>query len=176
MFEEEPYHEVIDGQTRADVYCVKCGNQLGWKLIAVTQPSRNELIYWDEVTLLQRYQEQVEASNDQDLGGNEQNGDQDGNASEQVPNDQDLGANEQNADQDVGDHEQVPNEQDLGANEQNADQDGGANEQVPNEQEGGANEQDGGANEQDGGVNEQVPNQDVDIAEGIDNFDLNQNI
>ncbi|KAM3231899.1 hypothetical protein P3S67_009112 [Capsicum chacoense] len=35
-----PYHEVIDGQTRADVYCVKCGNQLGWKLIAVTQPSR----------------------------------------------------------------------------------------------------------------------------------------
>ncbi|PHT80183.1 hypothetical protein T459_18235 [Capsicum annuum] len=159
MFEEEPYHEVIDGQTRADVYCVKCGNQLGWKLtlsflqIAVTQPSRNELIYWDEVTLLQRYQEQVEASNDQDLG-----------------------ANEQNADQDRGDHEQVPNEQDLGANEQNADQDGGANEQVPNEQEGGANEQDGGANEQDGGVNEQVPNQDVDIAEGIDNFDLNQNI
>ncbi|TMW82522.1 hypothetical protein EJD97_005728 [Solanum chilense] len=60
---------------------------------------------------------------------------------------------------------------------------GGNNEQAPNDQDGGADEeQGGGANEQNvdmggnGGVNEQVPNEDVDIIEGLGSIDLNANI
>ncbi|XP_049343390.1 uncharacterized protein LOC125807702 [Solanum verrucosum] len=63
----------------------------------------------------------------------------------------------------------------------------GNNEQAPNDQDGGADEeqdydQNGGSNEQNadldgnGGINEQVPNQDVDIVEGLGNIDLNANI
>ncbi|KAM3359911.1 hypothetical protein P3S68_019622 [Capsicum galapagoense] len=149
----EPYHRVVDGITRADAYCLVCRNLLGWKLIAVSQPCMfyregrfvmklEKLIYWDDTTLLQHYEEHVG-----DLGANEQNSDQVGSANEQDPNDRDggtneqvhdeldLGTNEQNSDQDGDADEQVPNDQDLGANEQNADQDLGTNEQVPNEQD-----------------------------------------
>ncbi|KAK4719937.1 hypothetical protein R3W88_018275 [Solanum pinnatisectum] len=85
-----------------------------------------------------------------------------GGNNEQAPNDQDGGADEE---QD-GD----ANEQDLGANEQNVDHDGDANEQDL-----GSNEQNADL-DGNGGVNEQVPNQDVDIVEGLGNIDLNANI
>ncbi|KAK4376013.1 hypothetical protein RND71_006690 [Anisodus tanguticus] len=60
-------------------------------------------------------------------------------------------------DQVGGANEQGPNDQDGGANEQNADQDGGTNEQNAN---------------QDGGVNEDADQ----LAEGIDNIDLNPDL
>ncbi|MCD7457786.1 hypothetical protein HAX54_036176 [Datura stramonium] len=57
----------------------------------------------------------------------------------------------------------VPNEQDGGVNEQEV----GIDEQVPDDQ-GVANEQN---DDQDGGANEQAANEDVDLAEVIDNID-----
>ncbi|KAH0659718.1 hypothetical protein KY289_028466 [Solanum tuberosum] len=119
--EDERYHRVIDGVTVAGTFCVQCRNLLGWKIIAVSQPSSiysvgefvmtlNAFISWNNVT-----------SFDLLFGGNN---DQDGGADEEQDHDQNGGANEQNAEQD-GD----TNEQDLGANVQNADQDGEANEQ-----------------------------------------------
>ncbi|XP_059302098.1 uncharacterized protein LOC132054033 [Lycium ferocissimum] len=99
------YHEQVNGNTLVDTYCVRCRMLLGWKLIAVSHPSRHKLSYWNDPRHRLSYW----------------NDEQDGGANEQAPNDQDEGANEQNADQ-----EQVPNEQDLAANEQNADQDGDA--------------------------------------------------
>uniref|UniRef100_M1DNL0 Yippee domain-containing protein n=1 Tax=Solanum tuberosum TaxID=4113 RepID=M1DNL0_SOLTU len=135
--EDEQYHRGIDDMTLAETYCVQCRNLLGWKIIAISQPSRshivggfimrlNEIICWNNVLLL-----------DLLFGGN----------NEQAPNDQDGGSNKQNVDQD-GD----ANEQDLGTNEENANQD------------------------ENGGINGQVPNQDVDIVEGMGNIDLNANI
>ncbi|KAK4719935.1 hypothetical protein R3W88_018273 [Solanum pinnatisectum] len=129
--------------------------------IAISQPSRshivggfimrlNEIICWNNVLLL-----------DLLFGGN----------NEQAPNDQDGGADEeQDNDQNGGANELVPNEQDLGSNKQNVDQDGDANEQDL-----GANEENADLDEN-GGINEQVPNQDVDIVEGMGNIDLNANI
>ncbi|WMV35862.1 hypothetical protein MTR67_029247 [Solanum verrucosum] len=128
----------------------------------------NRLVCWNNVTLLDLLLEgnNEQAPNDQDGGADEeQDYDQNGGANEQVPNEQDLGSNGQNADQN-GD----ANEQDLGANEQNVDQDGDANEQDL-----GSNEQNADL-DGNGGINEQVPNQDVDIVEGLGNIDLNANI
>ncbi|KAG5588569.1 hypothetical protein H5410_049003 [Solanum commersonii] len=65
------------------------------------------LIYWNDVTLLQHYEEQVG-------GANEQNADQDWGINEQG-----VGAN---------DHDRGANEQDGSASEQNVVQDEDANE------------------------------------------------
>ncbi|XP_004242078.1 protein yippee-like At3g08990 [Solanum lycopersicum] len=125
----EPQHRVIHGMnlTVAESFCFQCRNLLGWKILAVLQPSTvyrvggsilrmNAVVSWNNETLF-----------DFLYGGN----------NEQAPNDQDGGAVE----------EQVGN-----ANEQNADLGGN------------------------GGVNEQVPNEAVDIIEGLGNIDLNANI
>ncbi|WMV46213.1 hypothetical protein MTR67_039598 [Solanum verrucosum] len=97
---------------------------------------RDMLIYWNNVTLVQHYEEQVG-------GANEQNADQDWGVNEQ-------GTNEKNVDQD-----EVVNEQGVGAN----DHDRGANQQ-----DGGANDQYLCANElnvvQDEDANEQNDDED----------------
>ncbi|CAN4100940.1 unnamed protein product [Withania somnifera] len=104
--EEERYHQVVDGKTLADTYCNQCGMLLGWKLIAISQPSKyyregkfymrlNKLIYWNDLTLLSFL-----------LGGDHEQTPinkmliKDGDANKQIPNEQNLGDNEQNADQD----------------------------------------------------------------------------
>ncbi|XP_049385728.1 uncharacterized protein LOC125849799, partial [Solanum stenotomum] len=136
--EDERYHRGIDDMTLAETYCVQCRNLLGWKIIAISQPSRshivggfimrlNEIICWNNVLLL-----------DLLFGGN----------NEQAPNDQDGGADEEQDNDQNGD----ANEQNLGTNGENANQD------------------------ENGGINGQVPNQDVDIVEGMGNIDLNANI
>ncbi|XP_015078988.1 uncharacterized protein LOC107022939 [Solanum pennellii] len=170
--EDEPQHGVVHGMnlTVAVTYCVQCGNLLMWKILAVSQPSSvyrvggsvmrlDALISCNSVTLFDFLYggNNEQAPNDQDGGADEE---QDGDI-----NEQDLGANEQKVNQDGDTYEQ-----DLGTNEQNVNQDGNTNEQDLS-----ANEQnvDMGGN---GGVNEQVPNEDVDIIEGLGNIDLNANI
>ncbi|KAH0750024.1 hypothetical protein KY290_029256 [Solanum tuberosum] len=108
--EDEQYHRGIDDMTLAETYCVQCRNLLGWKIIAISQPSRSHIVGGFIMRLLKP--------------SVHQNVDQDGDA----------------------------NEQDLGTNEENANQD------------------------ENGGINGQVPNQDVDIVEGMGNIDLNANI
>ncbi|XP_055829134.1 uncharacterized protein LOC129898572 isoform X2 [Solanum dulcamara] len=174
--EDEPYKKVIDGKTLAETYCVQCRNLLGWKLIAVSQPSINyreggfymrldKLIYWNDVPLFDfLFGGDNEQNADQHGDASEQNADQHGDANEQIPNEQDLGANEQNADQD-GDANEENVDQDGDANEENVDQDGDANEENA-DQDGDANEQnvdqDGDANQQDLGGNAQNADQDED--------------
>ncbi|XP_055831100.1 uncharacterized protein LOC129900200 [Solanum dulcamara] len=165
--EDKRYHQVEGGRTRADTYCVDCRNLLGWKLIAVSEPSRycreggfhmrlDELTYWNEVTLLDFLSggDNEQAPNDQDGGADEQDHDQDVGANEQDHN-HNGGANEQNADQDVGTNGQ-DHDQNGGTNEENADQDGDANEQ-DHDQNGDANEENA---DQDVGANEQNVDQD----------------
>ncbi|PHU15931.1 hypothetical protein BC332_17136 [Capsicum chinense] len=167
---------VVGGNTLADALCVQCGLLLGWRYIAVPQPSMSirqgrflmilhRLTYWNNDPLFPLHDvelEVVEENADQDGGANEQNADQDGGANEQNddPNgganeqndDPDGGANEQNADHDGGASENN-DDQDGGANEHNADQDGGANNEQNADQDVGANNEQnadhyGGANEQ----------------------------
>ncbi|XP_049343389.1 protein yippee-like At3g08990 [Solanum verrucosum] len=112
--EDERYHRGIDDMTLAETYCVQCRNLVGWKIIAISQPSRshivggfimrlNEIICWNNVLLL-----------DLLFGGN----------NEQAPNDQDGGADEEQ-----------DNDQNGGTNEENAnrDENGGINGQVRNQ-------------------------------------------
>uniref|UniRef100_M1DFU3 Uncharacterized protein n=1 Tax=Solanum tuberosum TaxID=4113 RepID=M1DFU3_SOLTU len=94
------------------------------------------LIYWNDVTLLQHYEEQVG-------GTNEQNADQDWGVNEQC-----IGANDH--DRDANEKDGGDNDQNLGANEKNVDQDEAVNEQGL-----GANDHDRGANQQYGGANDQ---------------------
>ncbi|KAG5602967.1 hypothetical protein H5410_034337 [Solanum commersonii] len=151
--ENESYHQLLEGNTVVDTFCVNCRDRLGWKFIAVPQGSR-----YEEGQFLMML-EKLTYPNGQNLDPYEENVDQDGGPSEENV-DQDGGPNEENVDQ-AG-----------GPNEENVDQAGGANEENNNNQAGGANEennnnQDGGANEenadnQDGGANneENVDNQD----------------
>ncbi|KAM3374073.1 hypothetical protein P3S68_012787 [Capsicum galapagoense] len=154
---------VVGGNTLADALCVQCGLLLGWRYIAVPQPSMSirqgrflmilhRLTYWNNDPLFPLHDvelEVVEENADQDGGANEQNDDPDGGANEQNA-DHDGGANENNADQDGGANSEQNADQDGGANnEQNADQDVGANNEQNADHYGGANEQnadhDGGA-------------------------------
>ncbi|XP_055831098.1 uncharacterized protein LOC129900197 [Solanum dulcamara] len=158
--EDERYHrhQVIGGRTLANTYCVQCRSLLGWKLIAVSQPSWNhrvggfylrldKLIYWNNVTLF-----------DFLFGGtNEQApNDQDGGTDEEQDQNYYRGTNEQDQNYYGGSDEQ-DHDQNGGADEENADQDGDANEQ-DHDQNGDANEQD---HDQNGGANEENADQDV---------------
>ncbi|XP_049409049.1 uncharacterized protein LOC125872379 [Solanum stenotomum] len=176
------------GTTVVNIYCSQCHKMIGWKIIAVTQPSKyitegrfcmrlDKLGFSDDEQLICPIEEE-------NVRVNEENTDQYGDATEgygdsteeemranieqnkNISNylmhllrrEQGGGGNEQNHDQNV--------DQGGGANEQNVDQGGGANEQNV-DQGGGANEQNvdqhGGSNElnvgQDGGGNEQNADQ-----------------
>ncbi|KAH0639528.1 hypothetical protein KY285_036114 [Solanum tuberosum] len=85
---EEIYYQVVGDCILVDAYCVQCGVLLRMK--------NHMLIYWNDVTLLQHYEEQVgdEGVNEQGVGANDHDpgvNQQDGGA-----NDKYLGANEQN--------------------------------------------------------------------------------
>ncbi|KAH0663351.1 hypothetical protein KY284_028282 [Solanum tuberosum] len=128
--ENESYHQLLDGKTVVDTFCVNCMDRLGWKFIAVPQGSPYEegqfLMMLDKLNYTNG-----QLSDPYDLAGgaNEENVDQAGGANEENNDNQDGGANEENNDN-----------QDGGANEENADnQDGGANneENVDNQDGGG---------------------------------------
>ncbi|XP_059302096.1 protein yippee-like At3g08990 [Lycium ferocissimum] len=90
--ENEIYHQQEHGPTLADTYCIKCGNLLGWKLIAVPQPNK----YIKEG----RFVMKLDQLNFLPGGANQQAPhNQDGGANQQSPNNQDGNANEQNANQ-----------------------------------------------------------------------------
>ncbi|KAH0659712.1 hypothetical protein KY285_028330 [Solanum tuberosum] len=76
--EDKRYHQVEeDGRTVADTYCIKCGNLLGWKVIAIVKPS----MFIREGVFIIRLS-QIDPNN------------QDEGANEQVPNDEQGGTNE----------------------------------------------------------------------------------
>ncbi|XP_006350907.2 uncharacterized protein DDB_G0290685-like [Solanum tuberosum] len=149
--ENESYHQLLDGKTVVDTFCVNCMDRLGWKFIAVPQGSPYEegqfLMMLDKLNYTNG-----QLSDPYDLAGgaNEENVDQAGGPNEENNDNQDGGANEENNDNQAG-----------GANQENADnQDGGANEENNDNQDGGANQEN--ADNQDGGANneENVDNQD----------------
>ncbi|KAF3679920.1 hypothetical protein FXO38_02552 [Capsicum annuum] len=132
---------VVGGNTLADALCVQCGLLLGWRYIAVPQPSMSirqgrflmilhRLTYWNNDPLFPLHDvelEVVEENADQDGGANEHNDDQDGGANSEQNADQDVGVNnEQNADHYGGANNEQNADHYGGANEQNADHDGGA--------------------------------------------------
>ncbi|KAH0750045.1 hypothetical protein KY290_029277 [Solanum tuberosum] len=128
--ENESYHQLLDGKTVVDTFCVNCMDRLGWKFIAVPQGSPYEegqfLMMLDKLNYTNG-----QLSDPYDLAGgaNEENVDQAGGANEENNDNQDGGANEENNDN-----------QDGGANQENADnQDGGTNneENVDNQDGGG---------------------------------------
>ncbi|KAL3336058.1 hypothetical protein AABB24_032004 [Solanum stoloniferum] len=167
------------GITVANIYCSKCAKMIGWKIIAVTQPSMyitegrfcmrlGELSFTDNEQLFHPIQEENARANEEntDLYGDTTEGYGDSTEEEMKANieqneiisnylmhllrlDQGGGGNEQNVDQGGGANEQNV-DQGGGANEQNVGQDGGGNEQNA-DQHGGGNEQNVG---QDGGSNE----------------------
>ncbi|TMW81555.1 hypothetical protein EJD97_008983, partial [Solanum chilense] len=121
------------GSIIADTYCGQCRMLIGWEYIEVplwfvVRDGRfvlflSGLCYWDGVPLLHLNEEE------------------------------DLGANEENADQDGDAHEQNDaNEQDVGVNEENTDKDGDATDQDGDatDQDGDSTDQDGEATDQDG--------------------------
>uniref|UniRef100_M1DX46 ORF_19 n=1 Tax=Solanum tuberosum TaxID=4113 RepID=M1DX46_SOLTU len=152
------------GTTIDKTYCSKCEKMIGWRIIAVTQPSEyikegrfcmrlDKLSFSNNEQLIRPIQEQ-------NVRANEENADQEGDTTEGYGDsteeemsanieqnvDQDGGldddisrANQQNVDQHGGDKEQN-HDKDRGANEQTVDKDGGANEQNVDQQE-GCNEQ-----------------------------------
>uniref|UniRef100_M1DMT3 Fad NAD binding oxidoreductases n=1 Tax=Solanum tuberosum TaxID=4113 RepID=M1DMT3_SOLTU len=76
--EDKRYHQVEeDGRIVADTYCIKCGNLLGWKVIAIVKPS----MFIREGVFIIRLS-QIDPNN------------QDEGANEQVPNDEQGGTNE----------------------------------------------------------------------------------
>ncbi|KAK6788124.1 hypothetical protein RDI58_016649 [Solanum bulbocastanum] len=129
----ESYHQLLDGKTVVDTFCVNCMDRLGWKFIAVPQGSRYEegqfLMMLDKLNYTNgQLSDPYDLRVDQAGGANEENVDQAG------------GANEENVDQAGGANEENNDNQDGGANEENADsQDGGANneENVDNQDGGG---------------------------------------
>ncbi|KAH0667130.1 hypothetical protein KY285_028336 [Solanum tuberosum] len=132
--ENESYHQLLDGKTLVDTFCVNCMDRLGWKFIAVPQGSPYEegqfLMMLDKLNYTNgQLSDPYDLRVDQVGGANEENVDQAGGANEENNDNQDGGANEENNDN-----------QDGGANEENADnQDGGANneENVDNQDGGG---------------------------------------
>ncbi|KAK4719939.1 hypothetical protein R3W88_018277 [Solanum pinnatisectum] len=155
------------GTTVANIYCSQCDKMIGWKIIAVTQPSkyitegrfcmrfvifccRDKLSFLNCVLMILSIQEQ-------NFWANEENADQDADTTDGDgdSNDRDLGANDQNDEQDLGANDQN-DEQGLGANEQNVDQDGDSTDQ------------DGDTADQGLGANEQNVDQDGDSDEEYD--------
>ncbi|TMW85652.1 hypothetical protein EJD97_022745 [Solanum chilense] len=160
------------GTTVARTHCRLCDKMIGWKIIAVTWPSRyikerrfimrlDQLSFSNnETMILPMEQQKVRAEGYGDSTGEEMstNIDQDGGLDNDICN---YLRHLLRRDQDGYLNEQIVN-QVVGANEQNVDQHGGDKEQNHDiDKDGGANEQnvdkDGGANEQfldkDGGSN-----------------------
>ncbi|XP_010322954.1 protein yippee-like At3g08990 [Solanum lycopersicum] len=97
VVDDERHYRVIDGMTVAEIFCVRCRNLLGWKIIAVSQPSSVYSVGEFVMRLNTFISNNNVTSSDLLVGGNN---DQDGGADEEQDHDQNGGANEQNADQD----------------------------------------------------------------------------
>ncbi|XP_049343386.1 uncharacterized protein LOC125807698 [Solanum verrucosum] len=169
-----------------NTYCSQCENMIGWKMIAVTQPSKyitqGRFVMKLDKLRISNNERLIRPIQEQNFRANEENADQDGETSEGYGDstEQEVGSDEQNGDSTDQDGDTA--DQGLGANEQNIDQDGDSVEEddgaISNylkhlrsknaNQDGGANEQNAdqvvGANEQNAdqvvGANEQNVDQD----------------
>ncbi|TMW85660.1 hypothetical protein EJD97_022753 [Solanum chilense] len=112
--EDKRYQKVLrDGRTMNDTYCVKCGNLIGWKVIAVDKPW---IIIREGVFLMDLHN--VDLTN------------QEGGVNEQAANVQGGDANEQGGANEQNDEQQGDANEQGGENEQNHEQEGDANEDV----------------------------------------------
>ncbi|XP_015073201.2 uncharacterized protein DDB_G0290685-like [Solanum pennellii] len=167
------------GSIIADTYCGQCRMLIGWEYIQVplwfvVRDGRfvlflSGLCYWDGVPLLHLNEEQ-------DLGANEENADQDGDAHEQNDaNEQDVGVNEENTDQDgdATDQDGDATDQDGDATDEDGDstdEDGDSTDEDGDstDEDGDSTDEDGDATDQDGDVTDQdgdSTNQDVGVNE-----------
>ncbi|CAN4098865.1 unnamed protein product [Withania somnifera] len=96
LLDRENYLRQVNGNTVADVYCARCGMQLGLKLIAVPRPSLDitegrflmklvKLVYWNDDPMF--FQEFDDGDVDIDQLLNDRDG---GVNVEHVPNDPDV--------------------------------------------------------------------------------------